>query len=846
MFRHPVRYFLVPVFLFALTAVAAAQDKDQAPPKAPPKKDSFDEYRQYLKPPVTVPDYWGAIQFEIELGSYELAARHLRALMEKKKPTDEELYDLERQIGMAALLRLRNVTQWSTVAKDQADAVKDVDALITQTTAAVRKHLNDPLRIKKYIALLYASTEEQQFALRELYQSGAAIVPHVIDELKVVDAEKRSILLATLRRLGPEVLPPLVAALDSDDAVLKMDLIDLFLARTSREVSPFLWFLAASPTQPEKVRDKARNALAYFSLPPERISKDKPTLARELAKAAAQLPPAKDVLTRIADKYYRHEIRFADDKAVTVWRWDGRNVVVGWPGVPTVSASKAEEYYGVRFAGQALALDPAYKPAQNLMVSLLLEKTYEQGGFDRPLAKADPNVQAVVSSINPDVIVAVLERALDEKRVPLILATTRLLGDLAEVRATRPTESADPALMRALLFADRRVQMAAAEALLRVPGDRSGSTGARIVEVLRRALAAEGAAVPKVLVGYANDEFSNKVVETLKEAGYEAVVVKTGRDLLKRVIAAADIEAILFDADLPDPGFTSLVGQLRGDAHAGRLPLFITPSHQQADRLLIELRDVDEQLKGAAPGNKPALQLRRDQIDGRLRLQSLADEAALERFAKMYRNVYPLSAANVVTVRDLQPALRARLDIAVNPPLAESELKEYAEKAVRYLARAAKGELPGLDATVAADAVYRALRLKKLSPEGQLSAIEIIGRLPGHEAQTELLRAVLDNDDKRPAAVRLAAASELIRHIQRNSALLSPAEVVALHEAYGKSTDAPYRAALAQVFGVLRPDTRATGDILRGYRPQPPGAPAPMPMPMPMPMPPKPEAAPEK
>ena len=106
----------------------------------------------------------------------------------------------------------------------------------------------------------------------------------------------------------------------------------------------------------------------------------------------------------------------------------------------------------MRFAGQALTLDPAYRAAQDLMVSLLLEKTYEQGGLDRPLAKADPAVQAVVSSINPDVLVSVLERALDERRVALIVAATRVLGDLAEVRAVRPTERAQPALARCCCF----------------------------------------------------------------------------------------------------------------------------------------------------------------------------------------------------------------------------------------------------------------------------------------------------------------------------------------------------------------------------------------------------------
>ena len=436
------------------------------------------------------------------------------------------------------------------------------------------------MRIKKYIGLLFESVEEQQYALKELFQSGAAVVPQMIDALKASEPDKRLVILAALRRLGPEVLPPLMAALDSDDAALKIDLIDLFLVRASRQVAPYLWFLAASNTQPEMVRAKARRALAYFSLPQEQIPTDKLLLERAITQAAGKLPSSPAVLTRQAELYYRHQIAFADPKAVVVWRWDGKTVVPGWPGAITVPASKAEEYYGVRFAGQALTLDPTYRPAQELMVSLLLEKTYEQGGLDRPLLLADPNVQAVVSSVNPDVIVAVLEHALDEKRVPLILATTRLLGDFAEVRATRPTENADPALMRALLFADRRVQMAAAEALLRVPGDRSGLTAGRIVEVLRRALAVDVIGAPKIVVGFVNDEFTNKVVESAKQSGYEPIVVKTGRDLLKRVIAAADIEAIIFDADLPDPGLTSLLGQLRGDVNANRIPLFVTPPHQ--------------------------------------------------------------------------------------------------------------------------------------------------------------------------------------------------------------------------------------------------------------------------
>ena len=45
-----------------------------------------------------------------------------------------------------------------------------------------------------------------------------------------------------------------------------------------------------------------------------------------------------------------------------------------------MTASQAEEYYGLFFARQALYLDPGYLPAQVIFLSLALDK-----GFDQPL-----------------------------------------------------------------------------------------------------------------------------------------------------------------------------------------------------------------------------------------------------------------------------------------------------------------------------------------------------------------------------------------------------------------------------------------------------------------------------
>ena len=55
-------------------------------------------------------EYWNALQFEIDVGKYDLAAVHLRNLL-NFKPTDADLVKLADEVGVAAFLRLRNIPQ---------------------------------------------------------------------------------------------------------------------------------------------------------------------------------------------------------------------------------------------------------------------------------------------------------------------------------------------------------------------------------------------------------------------------------------------------------------------------------------------------------------------------------------------------------------------------------------------------------------------------------------------------------------------------------------------------------------------------------------------------------------
>ena len=71
--------------------------------------------------------------------------------------------------------------------------------------------------------------------------------------------------------------------------------------------------------------------------------------------------------------------------------------------------------------------------------------------------------------MQPALVNAVLERALTEHRPAVILGAVRDLGERKEIRSLRPMERGQPPMVRALHYPDRRVQMAAAEALLQIP-----------------------------------------------------------------------------------------------------------------------------------------------------------------------------------------------------------------------------------------------------------------------------------------------------------------------------------------------------------------------------------------
>ena len=674
---------------------------------------------------------------------------------------------------MSAFLRLLNIPPLRP----------DAQKLLDQVTKVVKENRTDPERIGHFINNLRVSPEERAYAIIQLRKSGAAAVPYLVEALRAAtDRAERGPLVTALVDLGRPAIAPVLAALDADDAALKLELIEVVRGIADPSAVPGLWYPSASALEPEAVRTRATATLLFL------LGLDR----------TEQLPPATKALVGEAERFYQHRAPFAKTQPVTVWAWQN-NGLVG----QALTASQAEEFYGLRYAGQALVLDPANEPAQIVYLSLALEKGFERSGLDQPLEKSAPQARQMARVVNPALLVATLDRALADHRVPVILGVVRTLGDLGVVQALRPSQEPEPALLRALNFPDRRVQLAAADAVLRIPNTNPYPISVRVVEVLRRAGAVDQQ--PRVLVAAAARDLGEELARALQTAGFATEVKTTGVEVLKRLQEAADIDVLVIRVHagqrflptnpqipggpqrapqvvappdpiryaLPDPGLPNVLAQIRADLNVAYVPVLLMVGPDQTDKVPPEF------------------------------------EAGLRRLTEQYRNVW--IAPNTTDKESLRRILTLRITEANGAPLSEAERKTDAVEAMHWLDRLALGEVAGYDVRPAAATILKGLR----NPDVAVFAIEAAGRLPGPTPQRELAQVVLSSASP---AIRAAAANALAHNIQQHGVVLA-GEIASLQDLYAKTDDAKLKGNLALVLGSLRPDARQTGERLLWFRP---------------------------
>jgi hypothetical protein len=594
-----------------------------------------------------------------------VAAERLKAFL-AANPTDQDYLAIQ-QADPTTFLKLRNVASWSDNAAANAEAVKTVETIIARAGEANKKLYRDPARIARFVRNLGASQEERIFAEQQLRLAGEAAVAPMVEQLRTSsDVSLRAGTLGAIARLGVETIPGFLAATDGlpDDLKLgvlrsvagRADVLAL-LSAAETDFTPHLWYYSSA-------KGEGGRALREFA------SATLETLAG--AGASRREPEAE--LVRIADRFARRTARFRAPDRVRLWSWDPARLTVTAADATKV---QADAYYALKYLRWALDLKPTDATAQEMFLAVAIERGVERTGF-REIIEADPALFEILAAAPSDMLNGMLERAMVEQRTALVFGLTGLLAVRADrTAATGPAPGKPGVFAKALDYPDPRVQLAAAVGLLKAPGPATHGKPARVVEVLRRAAAAEAPPegdkkVGRALIADPGDIRSEKMATNLRKLGYATERFQTGRQLLRRVARAADYDLVVIDRHIGDPLLADLLAMARADANVARRPVLVvaspdTPKPVPLDQLLLRLAmlvAVTETSAVKVPPpfafdpTRPVL----DEAQARAELRQNRDRQLLALYdLRLPRLVRLVDAAGIPESKELRARLELRL-----------------------------------------------------------------------------------------------------------------------------------------------------------------------------------------
>lgn len=682
-----------------------------------PARDAFS------REPRTPMESWEVASYLIRIGQPGQAASYIKRFLDAN-PDDATLLEVRDTYGTGTILRLSDYPETRPFARPMADRLAG---------ASVRT-ATDPSRMDRFIAGLSKTREEQEYAIERLREAGPYAVPPLIRTLTQagLDADARTPIAENLGKLDGRAVPALIASLDSPDPKLVGDVARALGRIGDARAIPELTFLAAR--RPES----AAKPLILQAI--------RELTGRDFASQARS--PVR-VLSDEARKYHLHAYRFPGDPII-VWLWDrGANV----PAPATAAVRDAEGVLGLRAAREALEVDPTDVEAQVNLVGLAIDH--------------DPTgSSAMALAAGPDILGRVVRRAIADGRPEIAAPAVGLLGRIVN-RDDLLTVGLNP-IVEALSAADRRVQLAAAEALVRLDPRRPFVGSSRVVPVLARFAANRPTARAVVVDG--NIERGGSVAGFLRGLGYDAQVAPTGARGFEIAASSTDVELIVVDPNFIDDPWRlpDLLGNLKADGRTAGIPVLLVGPLALRDRL----------------------------------------GPALESFPTARFLVTPSETTLLKSQID-----RALASLGVRP-LSDPERVASARRALGLLAEIARRPGSPFEADLAA--AEPALSLALNGPSATAEAATVLGDVPGADAQRSLADAVLDAGRAMP--LRLLAAEQLARNIRRFGPKLVDDQERRLSLGLSEEADPALRDALAAVVGTLKPGPDASGSRLQTYR----------------------------
>ncbi len=716
----------------------AAQDNG---PPVPVPVPAAPEPSPLLTEPTTPEEIFSSVILLVELGRFDLAGKYL-AQFEEGAPTDELLLKLRDQYGTGAFLRLSRIPELQPAGK----------VVMNRINKAAQGQVEDPAFVEGMIARLTGTATEREVAVRELRNAGPRAVPQMLRVLGASQSpDQREAIGIALIRMGRQVVPPLIGALESPNEVIRMAAIDGLQNLDAKEAVPFLWMLAFAESVPAGTQLQARRAIATLK-----------TGDASRIETVQSVMAVEDLRSRALDLFTRETVLAAEnevDNTRTTWSWDPASDMLI---ATTVGTAPASLVAAQRMAREALTFAPQRAELQRLMLCTTIALEVQKNGWDKPLSMQPGSVLHGALTAGLPLLNDSLRDALAWGRTDAAWGLLMALKQAPSRDLVRTRDGFKSPVITALNYPDARIQFEAAMVVLRADPVSEFYGSRRVVDILRRALTDPGQA--RAIVIDADRERGTIVSGYLSEQGYDGLAFATGKQGFAQASELAGIDLIIVHINAIDWSVTQTLANFRADARTASIPIILYGPE-----------------------------------DARQKMARLVKRSGLTAYV-----------GEAASGGDFWSQAKPFLATLQAPPLSAEQRREQKLISTYWLATIATSKNARLfDITQAETEMLPLVDDEQLAP----NLIVALGTIPNQRVQSRLADFTLN--PRLSLETRAHAAEQLASHIQRFGLLLSKNEIQLVNAAHESDENAVIQSALAPVLGTFQPNPGLAGERLQ-------------------------------
>ena len=378
-----------------------------------------------------------------DLGRPDLAKGFLRRVL-AAEPGQKQLAAMVEQYGSAMF----------TAMAGRADLSPEGKQLAALALDAAERESRDPQKLEALIHRLQDPSPDARYAAAEsLAQArGAAVGPLLAVLADPARAVEQGNAKAVLLRLSGDAVRPLVGALECENPRIAVRAAEMLGALKAQAAADFLLAPYASAQSDAAVRKAAGDALQSL---------------------LGQLPSRAEAGQRLAQRAgeyfnHRHPLHEDIDGQLEIWAWDE---AARGPVAHRVPVDDARRMLAARFARGAYAVRPDDESVRLVYLATMLEEASFANGLGSPLPSEKGTPAATAASFGPHVLESVLALAVKDGHPAAAAAAARLLGKVGSADQLLYRSALPGPLVEATRNPDRRLRLAAAEAILRLETD---------------------------------------------------------------------------------------------------------------------------------------------------------------------------------------------------------------------------------------------------------------------------------------------------------------------------------------------------------------------------------------